>query len=664
MLRFSHHELGDFSRSLRLEWLETNGLGGYAMGTVAGAHTRRYHGLLCVALRPPVDRRMFLSKLEDSLQIDGDRWPLSSNLYGDIVHPDGHQRIAQYRLDPWPIWTYEVKAATVEKAVLMPHGLNAVVVRYTCLRADSLLVLRARPLLAWRDHHHLSRASVEFALEARRIDHGVRLLGHGMPPLLLQIGDGAFWPSTEWYYNLTYPVETARGLDDTEDLYSPGEIQWTLRAGQSVELLAAVGDAPDISAHEICERERAAREQLAEAFPVEDQVARTLSLAADKFVVARPQQTADARSIIAGYPWFTDWGRDAMISLPGLLLTTGRHDAARDVLRAYAEAMQDGLIPNLFPDQGGGAAYNTVDATLWFVASAKRYYDATDDLALFEDGLFDRIEEVVAAYQRGTKYGIRMDQDGLITAGDDTTQLTWMDAKVDDWVVTPRHSKAVEINALWYSAVSTGHFFASKLGREADAYARLAGFVKGSFIAAFWSDELGYLYDCVRGDEKDASLRPNQVIALALPYSPLGRTRQQSILRHVTEELLTPYGLRTLSPHGPAYRGRYEGDRWSRDGAYHQGTVWPWLLGPFVSAHLASTDHPDETKRWLREKLQPLVDHLQDAGLGTISEIFDGDEPHTPRGCPAQAWSVAELLRVWVENGLGEVAASKPPGGR
>lgn len=646
--------LRDLRRSLALEWLETNGLGGYAMGTLAGAHTRRYHGLLCAALRPPVDRRMLLSKLDEQVRVDGAEHALSCNLYGGVVHPNGHERLVGFRRDPWPTWTYEAGGARIEKSVIMVQGHNAVIVRYACLEAPQPVALLARPLLAMRDHHHLCRARVEFELQAEAAPGVVMLQRDGGPMLRLEFGAGAFAPSTEWYYNFDYPIERERGLDCIEDLYSPGTVEWVLHPGRAATLTAGAGEPLPMGVEEAVEDERRRREALAARAPEGDEVARTLFVAADQFIVTRPDRGKDALSIIAGYPWFTDWGRDTMIALPGLLLATGRHDEARRVLLTYADAMEDGLIPNVFPDGPSEAAYNTVDATLWFFVASRRYYKATRDLDLFADTLFDRMREAMAAHVQGTRHGIRMAADGLLTAGDETTQLTWMDAKVGDWVVTPRHGKAVEINALWHSAIRTMEFFARKLGEESGPYGRLARAVKEAFRATFWSDELGYCYDCVRGEERDATLRPNQVIALALPYSVLKGTQERSILRVVTERLLTPCGLRTLAPDHPGYRGRYEGDQWARDGAYHQGTVWPWLLGPYLDAYMAHSNRSPEMRGRVRELLACLVDHLAQAGLGTVSEIFDGDAPHCPRGCPAQAWSVAELLRVWVDGRLGE----------
>lgn len=656
MMDLAPAELGDLSRLLRLEWLETNGLGSYAMGTVAGANTRRYHGLLCAAVRPPVDRRMMLQALEVEVRSNGERFPLSTHLYGETVHPDGWTRLTGFRLDPWPVWTYRAGNMVIEQAVFMPHGRNVTVVQYTCLEAEHPLSMCNRVLLAPRDHHHLGCACVDFEMDVEMHKGEPTLVMEGYPPLTLQIIGGDFWPSSDWYYRFTYPEEQARGLDYIEDLYTPGAIEWTLRAGETATLIASTEGPLSESVEELMQAERARREALVAGVAEEDEVARKLLLAADQFVVARPDQGPTAKSIIAGYPWFGDWGRDSMIAFHGLLLSTGRFEEAKGVLRAYAAAMEDGLIPNLFSEEGGGAAYNTVDATLWMFVAAKRYYERTGDLDFFRDELFDRLVWAITLHMQGTRYGIGMDEDGLLSAGDESSQLTWMDAKVGDWVVTPRHGKAVEINALWYSAVRTLEFFARKLDRDYAKYARLARQIKESFVREFWSEELGYCYDCVRGEEKDASLRPNQILALALPYSLLSVDQERSVLRVVTEKLLTPYGLRTLSPEDPAYRGRYEGDPVSRDGAYHQGTVWPWLLGPYLSAYFVLSNRSPESKQWVRELVQPLLDHLSGPGLGQLPEVFDGDPPHRPGGCPAQAWSVAALLRIWVDTHLGDVS--------
>lgn len=662
------------------EWLETNGLGGYAMGTVAGVRTRRYHGLLCAATQPPVQRTMVLSGLEDSVRVGGEVAPLSTNLYGEVVHPDGYANLSGFRQDPWPVWTFEALGAQIERAVCMVHGENAVCVEYRCLAAPGVVTLVARPLIAWRDHHHLQTSRTASGLEIELVargDHGhvadvaeamvpgacdvlVRSAS-GRTPLRLGIDGARFDGRAEWYFGFTYPEERNRGLDWQEDLYSPGELEWTLRPGDSVVLVASMGEAAWDDPQGRMEGERARRRGLEDCREPEDTVGRVLARGADAFVVVRPDQGPEARSIIAGYPWFTDWGRDAMIALPGLLLTTGRHPEARQVLSTYAGHMQDGLIPNTFGDTDGLASYNTVDATLWLFAAARRYYDATRDLGLFEEDLYDRLREAVAAHLAGTRYGIGADADGLLLAGDAGTQLTWMDAKVGDWVVTPRHGKAVEINALWYSAIRTMEFLSRKLGHDGAGYARLGRAIRASFQSVFWNPHLGYLNDCVRDDEVDGSLRPNQIIALGLPYGPLTVAQERAVLRVVTQHLVTPYGLRTLSPQDSRYRGAYGGDPWARDGAYHQGTVWPWLFGPYLSAYLTHARYSLEARRWVAELLAPLARHLQEAGLGSVSEVFDGDAPHRPGGCPAQAWSVGELLRVWTEGRLWEIEL---PGGQ
>ncbi|NSW58383.1 MAG: glycogen debranching enzyme N-terminal domain-containing protein [Armatimonadetes bacterium] len=653
MVEIDASTLGNWRDGLHLEWLETNGLGGYAMGTVSGANARRYHGILCAAVRPPVDRRMLLNKLEDVIYIDGSRHALSCNLYGDVVHPEGYHYLRTFRLDPWPIWTYEMQGTIIEKHLIMPHGRNAVAVAYHCVESPCPIRIEGRLLASWRDHHHLAHSRVDISPEFQELPGGARISINGGPPVFLQAGDGRVSHCAEWYYNLTYPLEAERGLDFQEDLYCPVELEWPLCPGQTCALVACVDQPLELTFDEIAASERARREAVVRPAPADDPVARRLFLAADQFIVDREVNGAPAKSVIAGYPWFTDWGRDTLIALPGLLLATGRHEDARQVLIACAESMQDGLVPNLFPDQGIGAAYNTVDATLWFFAAAKRYYEATCDLDLFREVLFARMRQSLAAHIEGTHFGIRMTDDALLTAGDETTQLTWMDAKVGDWVVTPRHGKAVEVNALWYSALRTAEYFARKLDRDARPYARLCRRAKEAFLACFWLEDRGYLADVVRDTEIDASLRPNQVIALSLPYTMLSVAQERSVLKVVTEQLLTPYGLRTLAPSDDRYRGKCEGDPWSRDGAYHQGTVWTWPLGAFLSAYFTHAGRSEQARQWVGELIRPLVNHLREAGLGSVSEIFDGDPPHTPRGCPAQAWSVAELLRIWLELGLG-----------
>jgi predicted glycogen debranching enzyme len=421
----------------------------------------------------------------------------------------------------------------------------------------------------------------------------------------------------------------------------------TLDKGDRFGVIASTGEVAGRDPFELVEKERARRKTVVEGVGAEDDLARTLMLAADTFIVRRGE---DLRTIIAGYPWFSDWGRDTMIALPGVCLATGRHDDAKRILRAFARSVDGGMLPNRFPDGGEAPEYNTVDATLWFFVAAHRYLEATGDEAFVLEELLPVFDDIVAWHESGTRYGIRVDEDGLLHAGEPGVQLTWMDAKVGDWVVTPRQGKAVEIQALWYNALSILAELRKRAGRAADAAALLsrAKQVKERFVAVFWNDDASCLYDVVDGDRKDASIRPNQIFALSLPYPMLPKDKARAVLAVIEAQLLTPYGLRSLSPEDPAYRGRYEGGPAERDAVYHQGAVWSWLLGPYADALVKTNGAIGKSKA--KKAVDALAPHLLEEGLGTISEIFDGDAPHTPRGCPSQAWSVGEALRVWKES--------------
>lgn len=644
--------LHNLDRALRLEWLETDGLGGYACGTVVGARTRRYHALLMAATNPPVGRRMLVAGLEDRLHVNGSVIELGCNLYGDVVHPTGHLLQESFALDPWPVFTWATGELRLRKSVCMPHRLGVTIVRYDLLQAPGATWVVARPLVAGRDMHHLQQAESGFHPQVRSAPHLLWIRTYDRASrLALHFPGGEFRADGLWYYNFCYPREAERGLDCVEDLYSPGEISWLLRPGETAWLVLGPEPLATFDGEALLAAEKDRRAGLGRAF-VSDPVAARLALAADQFLVDREVNRQPGRSVIAGYPWFGDWGRDTMIALPGLTLTTDRADDCASVLRTYAATMREGLIPNNF-GESGEPAYNTVDATLWFVVALRRYYDRVRDMGLVVT-LWPRVQEVLEAYTAGTMFGIRRDEDGLLAAGDPTTQLTWMDAKVGDWVVTPRHGKAVEINALWYNALRIGEFFAKRLGDEALRlhWGRLARQARQGF-EQFWSDELGYCYDCLRPEGPDAALRPNQLLALSLPYTALSAERGRRLLNAVTEQLLTPYGLRTLAPGSPGYAPHYGGDQWARDGAYHQGTVWPWLMGPYVSALFRVYGVSESLRDRARDLLRPLIAHLDEAGLGSISEVFDAELPFAPGGCFAQAWSVAELLRVWVEFGLG-----------
>ena len=654
MYRIGTDILHDLPRALRLEWLETDGLGGFASGTVVGAATRRYHGHRITAGAPPVGRRVMVAGLAETLRHDSCECRIGCNVYEDVIDPQGHLLQTEFRLDPWPVFTWEWEGIRLEKAVLVPHGRNVTLVRYSLLEAPHAVWLASRPLVAGRDFHHLQRACVNLDGHLELTAQGFAIQPYDTPSRM-EVGypGGQFAADGLWYYSFRYLHEQERGLDYLEDLYSPGEISWLLHPGQSAWLIIGDAAATCESAQTWANEEQQRRRNLQECAG-DDPVAARLVCAADSFLVQRKIDGHQFKSVIAGYPWFGDWGRDTMIALPGLTLATGRIHDFQSSVRAFLALRQDGLIPNNFGEGDGEPSYNTVDATLWLFAALREYYEATTDVEfIFE--IWPALSAIISAHVEGTRFGIRMDEDGLLTAGDENTQLTWMDAKVGDWVVTPRHGKAVEINALWYNALKTAEFFAKKLEKleQSKAYGRLARQVKTAF-AAFWNEELGCCYDLLRPEGPDPALRANQIIAAGLHYNVLGKEQKERVLQIVSEKLLTPYGLRTLSPDDPAFCATYAGGPLERDGAYHQGIVWPWLLGPYLNAYFDVKGVNADTRRTVRRLLQPLVEHLDQAGLGSISEIFDAVAPHEPRGCIAQAWSVAEIVRCWQNYRLGE----------
>jgi predicted glycogen debranching enzyme len=642
--------VGDIGALSTREWLETNGLGGFASSTVAGLNTRRYHGLLVAALQPPVGRAVLLSKLDETLVIDGRRHDLSANQYPGAIHPEGFRYITGFRLDPFPVVTYDVEGVVVEKSIWMIQGRNATVVEFTFagVPVGADVVLELRPLIAFRDFHGLTH-------ENRSLDPAVVVVEgratvrpyEGLPPLRLTHDADDILTDGYWYRQFEYARERERGLDHTEDLFNPLTLVYRLK-GRARSAVIASADANDtVDVPRLRRRELARREGLVAAATTRDLATRALVAAADQFVATRD----DGQTVIAGYHWFSDWGRDTMIALPGLTLTTGRFDVSRRILLAFARHLDQGLIPNRFPDAGEAPEYNTVDGTLWFVEAVRAFVAVTGDHAFVRERLYPALVEIITWHERGTRYGIRMDDDGLLLAGDADTQLTWMDAKIGDWAVTPRHGKPVEIQALWYNALRTVESLARGYGDTGGArrLRATAARARRHFAPAFWNAETGCLFDVVRGDHRDPSIRPNQIIAVSLPFTMLTIGQSRDVVRVVQRDLLTPYGLRTLAAGDPRYQGRYEGDGATRDAGYHQGAVWPWLIGPFITAYLKAHRRSAAARRQADAWLAPLRDHLAEAGIGQVSELFDGDAPHTRRGCIAQAWSVAEVLRATTE---------------
>lgn len=653
---------------LAREWLVTNGLGGFASSTVAGVVTRRYHGMLVAALPNPWGRTVMLNHLTEELRLpDGGVVRFGGReRRGGRLEVTGGEHLREFRLERGlPVWTYEVGGFTLEKRVRMPHEQNTVHVAYRLLSGYGTVRLRLFPSVHFRPHEHPVDRPLGGPYVLTAIDDRLEVsAGPALPALKLYLyGEGRrFSVHPTVVPEVLYRVEADRGYEDHGDLWSPGHHGADLTVQSGATLVASTEPwerilalPPDDAAW--AEDERRCR--LLERVPpaLRTGLAGELVLAADAFVVTpgyRSQDVARARAagdelrtVIAGYHWFTDWGRDTMISLEGLTLTTRRPRQAAEILQTFAAYVRDGLIPNLFPDGQGEGLYHTADATLWFFHALDRYVETTGDRAILAR-ILPVLVDVVEHHLRGTRFGIGVDPaDGLLRQGAEGYQLTWMDAKVDGWVVTPRRGKAVELNALWYNALRLLEGWLRDAGDapRADALAAHAARTRESFAARFWYAEGGWLYDVVDGEAgDDAACRPNQVFALSLRHPVLEEGRWARVLEVVRERLLTPYGLRSLAPGHPDYKPTYHGDLRARDAAYHQGTVWAWLIGPFVDAWLRV--HPHD-RAGARAFLAAFDGHLDDFGVGSIAEIFDAEPPFTPRGCIAQAWSVAEVLRCW-----------------
>jgi len=660
MIQFERETWSDLEAALRREWLETNGLGGFASSTIVGLNTRRYHGLLVAATKPPAGRLVLLSKLEETLWIDGRRFELSANRYPGVIHPQGFHYLKQFRLDPFPVFTYEVEGIEMEKSVFMIHGENSAVIHYevrknTRPEVPKNLRLEIRPLIAFRDYHGTTHETdaINSAVQERS---GLATVTpyQRLPSLHLAHNAIELRKTGDWYRNFEYDAERERGLDFSEDLFNPFVLSFDLRLRRQASIIASTEQRDVTHAVEYRRAEITRRRKALVASPIEDSFAHSLAAASDQYLVSR----GDEKTVIAGYHWFGDWGRDTMIALPGLTLPTGRYDVARSILRTFAKHVDQGMLPNRFPDAGETPEYNTVDAALWFFEAARAYLAYTSDLEFVRDELYPVFADIISWHARGTRYGIKADSSGLLASGELGDQLTWMDAKVGDWVVTPRRGKPVEIQALWYNALCIMEDLANRFGNEAaqKRYRHMATVARWSFNRLFWNEKLGCLYDVVNGGPPDPSIRPNQIFAVSLHHSMLPQDRARSVAAKVEEHLLTPFGLRTLAPSDPQYRGHYTGGPKERDGAYHQGTVWSWLLGPFITAYIKVNGGSEEARRRAQAWLSPLESHLAEAGLGHISEIFEGDTPHRPCGCIAQAWSVAEILRVYFE----EVRSLRP----
>ena len=652
---------GELAISEAREWLVTNGLGGFAAGTVAGTLTRRYHGLLFAARTPPSGRVLLCPKVDAEVEYDGARFALAVDRWrsGALV-PRGYVYLIGFRLEGTvPVWTYACGDALLERRVWMEHGLNRTYLAYRVVRARGPLSLTLRAFANHRDLHATTHAG-GWTMQVTPIEGGVRVVPFaGAMTLELRADRGSCTPEHVWYRDFDYPLERERGLDTSEDHLRVATFETTLAPGAAVTV--AIGDhelpaidAPSALARgqareaELLERRRSACGDLAERDPGWVQ---RLVLAADQFVVRRTLAAEpEAHAVIAGYPWFGEWCRDTAIALPGLTLATGRPEVARAILRTFGRFVDGGMLPNIVPEPGQPAEYNTADAALWYVEAVRRYVEATGDAATLTE-LFPVLRAIVDAYAAGTRFGIAVDErDGLLRCGEPGVQLTWMDAKVDDWVVTPRIGKPVEVNALWINALRACAALAAPAGDDPLPFAHAAARAERGF-ERFWSAPHGWCFDVIDGpDGDDPSLRPNQLFAVALPIEVLGAARRRAIVDACAARLWTPAGLRSLAPDDPRYSGRYAGDRRARDAAYHEGTVWTWLAGPFALAHARVYGDPAASA----ELLAVCAGGLSAGALGTLAEIADGDPPFAARGAFAQAWSVACVLDAWTTLGLGE----------
>jgi predicted glycogen debranching enzyme len=627
------------------EWLEADGLGGFASGTTSGVRTRRYHALLLCAARPPEDRFVLINGLDAFVEAGAARHALSSHAYApDVTAPDGETRITDFRDEPWPTWTFALSPELeIVQEIFTPRGFQATVVTWRIIGSARGATLAVRPFLSGRNYHALHRENPAFRFDPE--PRASTLVWHtysGVPAISVST-NGRYEHEPDWYRQFLYEEERARGLDYLEDLATPGTFRFDL-ARPAVMILAAEGTTgrripdsadPESAANDLADAERTRRSAFSSR----------LHRSADVFLV----NCRGGKTIVAGYPWFTDWGRDTFIALRGLCLSTGRLDAARDILVRWSSLLSQGMLPNRFPEGGDTPAYNSVDASLWFVVAVNDYLTAAASHASAHRlALAAAVEEILTAYSRGTRYRIGADSDGLLTCGEPGVQLTWMDAKVGDEVVTPRIGKPVEVQALWINALLIG---AELSGPQASRWRKNAQLAQRTFRDRFWNQARSCLYDVVDVDHRagtvDDSLRPNQIFAVGgLPFPALEGDDARAVVDRCEKHLLTPMGLRSLAPGERGYRGRYEGDVSARDHAYHQGTVWPWLMGPFVEAWIRVHGSTKDARKEARGRfVSPLLRHLDEAGLGHVSEIADGDAPHTPRGCPFQAWSLGELIR-------------------
>ncbi len=646
--------LQDLTKASECEYLETNGLGGWSGSSIIGAHTRRYHGLLVAAINPPTDRMVLLSKLDEAIVTDGYKYELSCNVYnGDVIHPKGNLYLESFTRDFFPEWVYRASGIQIKKTICMIHNENTVIVNYKVEQADDSFTLELLPLMAARGYHELGHASGQMHWDAEFKEGIFYNKPDGSNDIYISVPGSTYQHNPRWFYNFKYDIEQYRGLDYTEDLFNHGTFSVQLEEGNELNIIVSAQDPERRNAKELIRQELKRRKKLLIGQP-EDETLQQLILAADQFIVKR---NADLKTIIAGYHWFTDWGRDTMISLPGLTLSTGRYEDAKKIIAAFAQSVSMGMLPNRFQEKDP-PEYNNVDGTLWYFIAVYKYLLATNDKEFVLGKILPVLKGIIDWHFKGTRYNIHVDVDGLLYAGEMGQQLTWMDARIGNWVVTPRMGKPVEIQGLWYNVLK---IFAellrlNKQDKDADLVEGSAIKARQSFDKLFWYNEGNYLYDVIDGNgNPDSTLRPNQLFAISLPFPLVTGDKALAILKVVEEKLYTPVGLRSLPAVDAHYVPRYGGDQWHRDSSYHEGTVWSWLLGAYVDAIMKIENGILKAE----SVIENFKYHLNEACIGSVSEIFDAEPPHHPRGCVGQAWGVAEILRVIKDYGLYEELVQK-----
>ena len=646
--------LGDFNEAIRHEWLETNGLGGWSGSSIIGCNTRRYHGLLVAAIKPPAERMVLVSKLDEAIIVNDERFELGTNDYGNSIQTNGNQYLFSFVKNIFPEWIFEVKGMRIKKTVTMLHDENTTLIIYEVLKANTSFTMELLPLIAARGYHSLQHAYNNIFWDVQ-FEEGIfhNQPYEGAPDIFISIPGSSYKHDPRWFYKFNYQLEKYRGLDFEEDLFNHGIFTVELKEGDVLGIIISTENPKHKDAFSLFDSELKRKELL--TMGIVNPLLQQLTLAADQFIVKRivTESTAYANTqksletVIAGYHWFTDWGRDTMISLPGLCLSTGRYEDAKKIIAVFAKAVSMGMLPNRFQDNNEPPEYNNVDGTLWYFIAIYKYLQSTGDEDFILNEILPVAKEIIDWHFRGTRYNIHVDTDGLLFAGEKGQQLTWMDARIGNWVVTPRMGKPVEIQALWYNALKIFEQLLLMNGQESDAdlVSLSAAKAKQSFKEKFWDAADNYLYDVI--DEHgmpDRSMRPNQLFAISLPYAIVEGDHALAVLKTVEQKLYTVVGLRSLSPDDPRYIGTYGGDAFKRDSSYHEGTVWSWLLGPYVEAWMNVKG--EMFKNNALKIIEAFEYHLNEACIGSVSEIFDADEPHRPRGCVAQAWGVAELLRV------------------